>query len=423
MFPTEMTETPWGDSSRLRDRMLVSGPRGTPAEAARNQRERLFGAFVANCVERGYVATTIGDLVALSGVSRRDFYRHFAGKEACFLAAMEAILTMSEEVAASRYDGSGGGLETLIGICASQPAAARFCLLESYAAGEAAVARMDLGVGQAEAVLAEALARLGNQGAMPKELAPAILGGVREVVQGRLLTGGEAALGALAPALREWAFSYRAPLATLPRPHPPAGAPGRYLPEDPAERIIAALADSVSERGYQATTIDDIVARAAVSLSTFYAHFDGKQEVLLAALDAGQARLVGVAQPPYRRARDWPGAVRVAFEAMFAFFAAEPGYSRLALLEVFAAGGAALERRGRMVRSLEVFLAPGFERSPQLPAVVAEAIGGATYALVSAEIRRGGAAGLPALAPLATYLTLAPFLGVEEASAVARGRR
>jgi AcrR family transcriptional regulator len=88
-----MTTTPWGEASELRERMLVSSPRPSPEEAARNQRERLFGAIVALCEERGYEATTVGDLVGLSGVSRRDFYRHFASKQACFEAALETILT------------------------------------------------------------------------------------------------------------------------------------------------------------------------------------------------------------------------------------------------------------------------------------------------------------------------------------------
>jgi AcrR family transcriptional regulator len=423
MFLADMTRTPWGESEELRERMMASGPRATPAEAARNQRERLFGAIVATSAERGYEATTIKEVASLSGVSRRDFYRHFHDKEACFLAAMEAILDAGQAVAADRYEDSGGGLETLIKLAAAQPAAARFCLLESYAAGPAAVARMDVAVEGAEALFEHVLAERGEVAAMPHEVPAAILGGIREVVQGRLLGGRSAELGELAPALREWAFAYRSPPSPLPRPRTRAGAPGLYRPEDPAERILAATSAVIAAEGYRAMTIEAIVARAGVSLSTFYAHFGGRQEVLVAALEAGQARLVGVALPPYRRARDWPAAVRAAFEAMFAFFVAEPDYARMTMVEVYAAGGDALARRGKMIRSLQAFLEPGFELAPGLSPVVAEAIGGATYALVGAEIRRAGVEWLPALAPLATYMTLAPFLGAEEAVVVARGRR
>jgi AcrR family transcriptional regulator len=95
-----MTRTPWGEADELRDRMMASGPRASPEVAAQNQRERLFGAIVALCSERGYEATTIKEIVALSGVSRRDFYRHFSDKDACFGAAMDAILAISKAAAA-----------------------------------------------------------------------------------------------------------------------------------------------------------------------------------------------------------------------------------------------------------------------------------------------------------------------------------
>src|ERR1700742_623000 len=87
-----MTKTPWGDAATLRDRKLRPG-RGMPREEAeRNQRERLFAAMVATVAEKGYEATTVADLVNLSGVSRSAFYRHFDDKQACFLAAVEAMV-------------------------------------------------------------------------------------------------------------------------------------------------------------------------------------------------------------------------------------------------------------------------------------------------------------------------------------------
>src|ERR1700712_1181195 len=86
-----MTRTPWGDASELRNRMLRPG-RGVPRdEADRNQRERLFAATVATVAEKGYEATTVADLVQLSGVSRSAFYRHFADKKECFLTAAETL--------------------------------------------------------------------------------------------------------------------------------------------------------------------------------------------------------------------------------------------------------------------------------------------------------------------------------------------
>src|SRR5215218_5357838 len=90
--PAAMAKTPWGDATQLREKRLRPG-RGTPRdEAQRNQRERLFAAMVATVGEKGYEATTVADLVELSGVSRSAFYRHFDDKQACFLAAVKAMV-------------------------------------------------------------------------------------------------------------------------------------------------------------------------------------------------------------------------------------------------------------------------------------------------------------------------------------------
>src|SRR5689334_14986804 len=92
MVPPRMVATPWGDSRRLSEKTLPPGRGTTAAEAEQNHRERLYGAMVANVAEKGYEATTIVDLVEVSGVSRSAFYKHFSDKQACFLAAIEALV-------------------------------------------------------------------------------------------------------------------------------------------------------------------------------------------------------------------------------------------------------------------------------------------------------------------------------------------
>jgi AcrR family transcriptional regulator len=417
-----MTMTPWGEADRLRERMMVSGPRARPEAAAQNQRERLFGAMVARCADHGYEATTISDLVALSGVSRRDFYRHFDDKQGCFLATMEAILTGSFELAAREVD-AAATLRALIRLAGRQPAAARLCLLESYVAGRAARERMEAAMEGAAALYERALAEAGTREPMPREAPGAILGGIREVLQRRLRAGRPEELAELAQGLGDWALDYRPPPQPLPRPRPKGGSGGRYMPSDPAERIIAATVEVVVERGYQAMTITDIVARAGVSFSTFYEHFPGKGAALLAALDSGRSLMFGMMAPLYRRARDWPAAVRASFTAMFAFYATEPGYTRMAMIEVVGAGEQLLGKHEELIAATYAALEPGFELRPELPRFYAEAIGGLVFELAAGEIRRRGTEQMNELGPLATYLTLAPFLGAEEAAGVARGRR
>ncbi len=109
--------------------------------------------------------------------------------------------------------------------------------------------------------------------------------------------------------------------------------------------MLRALAAAVAEKGYPETTVADVVERAATSQRTFYEHFANKEEAMIAALDSGSAQMLATILPAFRRAPDWQDAVRIAYEAMFAFAAAEPEYTRLGAVEMYAAGKRALEQR------------------------------------------------------------------------------
>src|SRR5690348_973912 len=89
---TESMATPWGDAAMLRERRLKPGPSQTQAETRRNQRERLFAALVGTVASQGFEATSVADILELSGVARSSFYEHFKGKEDCFLAALDGLV-------------------------------------------------------------------------------------------------------------------------------------------------------------------------------------------------------------------------------------------------------------------------------------------------------------------------------------------
>src|SRR5215213_1231061 len=139
--PPAMSRTPWGDAAQLREKKLRPG-RGTPRqEAERNQRERLFAAMVATVAEKGYEATTVADMVDLSGVSRSAFYKHFEDKQACFLAAVGEMVGPAleklggDESAPAGVERARQAFEGLIDLIVRQPAAAKMCIVEVYAAG------------------------------------------------------------------------------------------------------------------------------------------------------------------------------------------------------------------------------------------------------------------------------------------------
>lgn len=419
--------TPWGDAAGLRERRLYPGAGTPPEDVARNQRKRLFGAIVALASERGYEAVTVADVLELSGVSRSAFYEHFANKSECLTAAASELVELAL-AALGPADRSGGSrdagefFEAFFALLRSQPAAARICFVELHAAGQAGEAVGDRGV---EALTAEVEALSGGtmgDWSTDPDLVRALIAGLRKLIHTRLARGEDAELEDLAPELWQWLASVApppGPLAVPRRQRPASGPP--FEGYTPGERIARAVAAVIAEKGYGAMTTDDIAARAAISLSTFYAHFEDKRDAVVGALEMSGAQVMALAVPASRRAGDWQQGVRALYEAICAYFVAEPAMAELATVGVYGAGPKALARRDRVIDSLAAMLTPGFEENPSAPAVSPEAIAATVYALLREQVRIGGPESLGAVVPLATYITLVTFVGPARALAVANG--
>jgi AcrR family transcriptional regulator len=406
--------------------------RGMPREEAeRNHRERLFAAMVACVVEKGYDATRVADLVQLSGISRSAFYRQFGDKEECFLAAAEELIQPTVEIMEHAEKGGTAeermrqALEAFLGLVVSQPAASKMCFVEIYAAGPEAVALIERTLGIFEKFGTALFDQIPGREGMPPEMVRAMIGGLQKVVHKRLYRDEQDELVELAPQIEQWWLAYPPPPAPLQGPKRRARRPRSFEERQgataPPDRLLRALAAIVSEKGYPAATVAEIVDRASTSQRTFYENFSNKEEALLAALDTGSAQMLANTLPAFRRAPSWQQAVRTAYEGMFAFGLEEPEYSRLGAVEMYAAGKRALQTRDTIMEGLEALLAPGYELAPDTPPIAAEAIGGAIYALVYDHVRAKGPESLPELVPMATYMTLAPFLGAQEAFELATG--
>ena len=429
-----MVLTPWGDSSSLREKRLRPGPGTAREEVQRNQRERLFGAMVATVAEKGYEETRVADLVELSGVSSRSFYDLFPDKRACFLAALDVMIEAA--IAASRgalvgLTGGGDGeidweklahrgADAFAQLVAAQPAAARMGLVDAYAAGPEAMAPIERAVAGFEALARETLSRSPERAGIPAELVSAYVGAVQEMTRTRLLQGRQGEMPAVMDELWDLIGSYRPPTE-------PLRLSGRTPPRrqesldahDHAERAIRAFAVVVAEKGYAATTIDEVVRRASMSATTFYAQFHGKKDVMAAAIDSASAQMLAAIQPAVRRAPDWPQSIRAGFAALFNFLASRPALARLIVVEVYAAGPAAVMRRSENLQPLEALLAKGLEHTPNAPEIAVEATAAVVYSLSYRRIREAGPESLPGLGPICTYIALAPFIGAEEAAVIA----
>ena len=129
---------------------LPRGRHGLSREQVeQSQRSRIYLAMAAAMADKGYVGTSVADVLKRSGVGRESFYQLFSSKLDCFLQAFD----VAGQMLASRLDqavndAGGTPLERFehsfgeyLAVLAEQPALARVFLVEVYAAGPEALER------------------------------------------------------------------------------------------------------------------------------------------------------------------------------------------------------------------------------------------------------------------------------------------
>src|SRR3954452_4843265 len=110
-------------------------------------------------------------------------------------------------------------------------------------------------------------------------------------------------------------------------------------------RLLDAMARVVAAKGFGATSVADVIARAGVSRKTFYVHFRDKLDCFLAAYDLGVEVLLATVRAAGEDETDPIAVARARTRAYLATLSSEPDFARTFLLEVSAAGPEALERR------------------------------------------------------------------------------
>lgn len=206
----------------------------------------------------------------------------------------------------------------------------------------------------------------------------------------------------------------------------PAGRHG-YSREQVAhsqrERLIAALAAAVAEKGYVAVTITDVTAQARVSRRVFYENFAGKEECFLAAFEVVAGHVRELAGEAVLGEPGWPRRAVAAARAVLAFLATEPDLARLCLVESQAAGPAVAARFHDAVHEAIPYLEQGRAERPaarELPPTTEESTVGALVMLASRKVAAGEAAQLEELLPDFAQFILAPYLGSDAASRLSR---
>ncbi len=200
----------------------------------------------------------------------------------------------------------------------------------------------------------------------------------------------------------------------------PAARSGRA--RNARERVLDALVQTVARRGYEATSIEQVLAVAEVPQAVFEEHFEGKQDCLLAALDYLVEALQRVVRQAVAGQTSWPEQVRLGLQMLLTALACHPDGARVACVEYLAAGRPAIAR----MRAATAYFVPALERgraealeTTHLPPQTSEAIVGGIAAIVNRHVFEDRTSELPDLLPDLLFFALMPYLGQHWALAIA----
>jgi AcrR family transcriptional regulator len=137
------------------------------------------------------------------------------------------------------------------------------------------------------------------------------------------------------------------------------------LSEHQRERILVLVTEVFAKRGYQGTTVDDMLAAGKVGVGNFYSLFEGKEDCFLAAYDRIVTNARAEIAAATSSADDWAGQGYLGLRALLEALLARPLEARLALVEAQGAGPAAIARyNGEMDAAIE-WLRRGRDHYPQ----------------------------------------------------------
>jgi AcrR family transcriptional regulator len=203
------------------------------------------------------------------------------------------------------------------------------------------------------------------------------------------------------------------------RPPPGRQLPSReFIARHQRARIIAALADETVNRGYRAVTVSDIVRRAGIARNTFYENFSSKEECFLAAYEHASAEALRWVVDAAGGVESWPARVSAGLSGFLRYVANEPALARTCIVEVLAAGPAAMERYEHAIQSFVPLFRIGRTVSPQgeeLPETLEETIVGGIFWILYQRIVMGRLEEIEDLHPELVEFSLAPYVGAEAA--------
>jgi AcrR family transcriptional regulator len=143
-----------------------------------------------------------------------------------------------------------------------------------------------------------------------------------------------------------------------------ASGRGGMAPEQVARhqraRLIGAMIEAVSRHGYAGVTLRELVGLAGVSKSTFYEHFEDKQDCFLATFDEIVERAGAGIEEAFASTSGQRNRLRAALLAEAELAAQVQGAASLVVVDSLSLGSAGAERREAAAARVEAMLREGF---------------------------------------------------------------
>jgi AcrR family transcriptional regulator len=158
-------------------------------------------------------------------------------------------------------------------------------------------------------------------------------------------------------------------------------------------RLLRAMCDVMADKGYAATSVADILRRARVSRETFYELFSSKQECFISAFELAYGYILAAIEPRTDEGAPIDRFSRVLDDYLRAL-ASDPAAARVFLVEVYAAGPSALERRHELQRRLVESVAALTGASGEEDRFAVEALLAGLVQMVTSHLAVGDAEGL-----------------------------
>jgi AcrR family transcriptional regulator len=182
------------------------------------------------------------------------------------------------------------------------------------------------------------------------------------------------------------------------------GGPGRMPPERVARhqkaRLEGAMVEAVARYGYAGTTLRELVTLAGVSKSTFYDHFENKQECFLATFDEVVDQVSVRVGEAYRKPGDFRERLLAGLDTFMRLAVDEPAAASLVAVESLMLGAAGVAHRERASQGFELLIQQSFDHSPskhRVSPLTVRAIVAGIRGVAYRHLRSGRGAELPNL--------------------------